>query len=862
MHCRLFFVFLLMLFAPYSKADSDVWGCSKSADGEWGCATQAPVAKEENIKIKPVQASQPTVNSATAIPSKAKATGIQPSEKESNPTGWACSSKVDGETWNCNLNGFDPKGKARVMDDSEYSMSLLPPAFDYDQEFVFESLQSRLKYNPWENCTSAVRTARPYIASKDLRDDAPMDVRADYSEVFDKEITSFFGNVVITRADQTIVSDQASYDSISQSMDAQGHVFYTENDLSMYSDSTLLNLGNTEARLRKALFISPSGPIRGSSDVIYRDNKFLSRYKRVAFTSCPPNNQDWIIHAKRLKMNKQTGKAAVKHAWLEFKGLPVLYTPYLSFPLDDRRMSGFLPLTMGSTDQNGFDTVIPYYWNMAPNYDLTVWPRYMSKRGGMLGGEFRYLAKKSSGSIGAEYLPYDVLKKEARYSGTFKNNSQYTANLNSHVDLNYVSDEDYFDELNNALGLSNSRFLKSSADLNYNVEGINFRTHLETYQTIDKNVADSSKPYYKLPEVNLNLNHSFDEFPVDLAMKNEYINFIRKGRVSGQRVNLRPSITIPFETASGFFKPKVSLQHTQYFLSDQAVGVSSQITRTVPVFSADTGLFFEKEFEKFSHTIEPRAFYLYIPEKDQSGIPVFDTSLYDFNFSSLFRENRFSGNDRVQDAQQVSAALTTRLIDSETGQERLNLSVGEIFYFKDRNVTLLGGQPETNSMSNLVAELRAQLTDHLSLSAGIQWNPDINDISRGQGEIRYESEHKRILNLGYRYRRDNHDVAASIIQTDASFKWPIYNNWNAVGRWQYSLKFNSTKESFLGLEKESCCWRFRVIWRRFANTLTDSVDAKMDQGIFVQLELKGLASFGDKVDDFLEKNLKGYQRAE
>jgi len=348
-------------------------------------------------------------------------------------------------------------------------------------------------------------------------------------------------------------------------------------------------------------------------------------------------------------------------------------------------------------------------------------------------------------------------------------------------------------------------------------------------------------------------------------MDNEYIHFYRDGRVSGHRFNTKPSIAFPLETAGSFIKPKFSLQHTQYELNNRIDGKADSISRTLPIVSVDSGLFFEKNFKfadsGFMHTIEPRLFYLYIPEQEQADIPVFDSSLYDFGYSSLFRENRFSSVDRVQDANQVTVAMTTRLIDSDTGQERLNLSVGEIFYLQDRTVTL-SGAPETNSRSNIVAELSGQLTNEISFSSGVQWNPYADDISRAQAEIKYRDKGNRLINLGYRYRRDNPDVVASIIQTDSSFRWPIYDGWNGVGRWQYSLKFNSTKESFMGLEKESCCWRFRIIWRRYANTTTGTDEDEMDEGLFLQLELKGLTSFGDKVDDFLETNLKGYQREE
>lgn len=879
MHCRLFLIFILFFYANLSVAASGAWNCEKVKGAEWSCVSLDDQEKTENSEstLQP----ESTLNTSIALPPPAKLKTapvyVQPPRTVAKRPGWTCTSGEEDDTWNCSLIGADPKGKASIVGGEEYSSGLFASAFDFKQEDTFEILNSQLKYDPWESCTTSSKSDRQYVSEEDLRNNAPMDVTADYSEVFDKEITSFFGNVEIIRADQKVLADMASYDTVSETMDAQGHVFYAENELALYSDATLINLASDEARLRNALFIFPSAPLRGSADVVYRDSKFLSRYNNVAFTSCRPGNQDWVIHADRLKMNKQTGKASAKHAWLEFKGVPFLYTPYISFPLDDRRLSGLLMPSFGITDDTGFDVSIPYYWNIAPNYDLTVQPRYMTKRGGMLTSEFRYLTKISKGSLGLEYLPYDLKRKEARYSGTFKSSTQFTPNITTNADLNYVSDEEYLDELKSALGLSYNSFLRSQANLNYNREGISFTTRLQAYQTIDRNIKDGNKPYQKLPQVNLNLDHSFEEWPIDLAMDNEYVHFYRGGRVTGHRFNTKPSIAFPIETAGAFFKPKFSLQHAQYELTDQDPGKSSSISRTLPIFSADSGLIFQKDVKLFDsayqHTIEPRLFYLYIPEDDQDDIPVFDSSLYDFSYNGMFRENRFSSIDRVQDANQITVAMTSKLIDPETGQERLKLSLGEIFYFRDREVTLpikdedgdviSLGEPETNGFSNVVAELSGQLTDHLSFASGVQWSPELNEVTRGQTEIRYRNQQEQIINLGYRYRQDEQTSDTAIHQTDASFRLPIYDNWYGVGRLQYSFKYGSTKESFLGLEKESCCWRFRVLWRRYADSLNlADDDIELEQGIFIQLELKGLTSFGDNLDEFLEESLKGYRKAE
>ena len=958
MYYRLFLIISVFSYADLSLAvDNDWdWDC-ENEKGHWSCGdVSGQKNTDKPTPSLPKDQEDLTVHqgSSTSAAAKKLRVSSKPPKKITKNAGWNCAAGNSDESWNCSLKGTDPKGQPRIVEDidSDSSFSIFPRAFDFEQEQNFQMLRSQLSHDPWENCSTSFtsRNRRP-SRNKIIRDSLPMDVTADYTEMFDKEITSFFGNVEIVRADQKVLSDRASFDAVSETMDAQGQVYYTEDEFSLFSDTALINLKTNEARLRDALFIYPTGSLRGSADVVYRDNKFLSRYKKATITGCRPGNQDWALHAERLKINKRDGKASAKNAWIEFKGIPVMYTPYISLPTDDRRVSGLLTPSIGSSSKGGFDITAPYYWNIAPNYDLTIRPRYMSKRGGMIGGQFRYLTKKalgfiaqSEGYIDLEYLPYDLLRKEARYAGTFKNNTTFTPNLTANIDLNYVSDDAYFDELNDALGSSNSRYLLSQANLNYVDDGISFRTHLESYQSIEsfnpvagEAIGSISKPFQKLPQITLDLDHSFEDFPVDIAMDSEYVNFYRdeyqanigftgiplvdgstitptfdqasglinvpgrteaidpatgqvidrntrlftgqnvdiasiitpavtsfRDQVSGHRISVKPSISVPIKTAGTFIKPKFSLHHTSYFLDDRLFQRPETIHRTLPIFSVDGGLIFERDFNfsnsSYTHTLEPRLFYLYIPHKNQDDIPVFDSSLYDFSYSSLFRENSFSGVDRVQDANQITVAMSSRLLDSKTGEERLKLSVGEIFYFRDREVTLTG-VTETRSYSNLIAELNAKLTDELSFTAGLHWDPDENDISRGNARLSYRDKANRIINLGYRYRgKDAQSPVTSINRADVSFRWPLIDNWHGIGRWQYSLRYNSTTESFLGLEKASCCWRFRIIWRRFANTLSDPSDSEMDEGIFVQMELKGLTSFGSKVDEFLERNLRGYQR--
>lgn len=869
-------------------------------------STQPVAAEPERVEPQPGSAEKAELEHSTSkLPVSTKVDKDtrqvdQPSankntlQTETNRPGWTCDAKSADNSWDCKLAGADPKGQPRTIETSESGISLLTPAFDHNEEQTFSNLKSQLKYDPWQNCAAPSGTKRGFTPGKDLRDVTPLDINSDYAEIFENEIYSYAGNVEMTRSDQRSISNKASYDTVSETLDLQGSVYYSEDELALHSESASLNLASDQARLREALFISPATPLRGRAKAIYRESSTLSRYKGVAYTSCRPGNQDWVVHASELKMNKISGQGSAKNAWLEFKGTPVFYSPYMSFPIDNRRLSGFLAPSFGNTQRGGFSLATPYYWNIAPNYDATLRPRYLSKRGAILGVDFRYLTEITKGSTDLEFMPHDSLRDKARYLAAIKNTAQFTPHISSNLDLNYVSDKDYFSDLGNALSTSTySSFLLSQANLAYADAGVSLRGHVDNYQSIDKAITSAGLPYRRLPQVNLNLNRAFNFMPLNTVMDAEYVYFQHDALVNGQRSNVKPSVSFPLQTASAFLTPKLSLQHTQYSLNNPK-GSSTLVLdsqgRTLPIFSTDTGLYMEKDVNfsnrSYLHTLEPRLFYLYVPKADQSNIPIFDTGLYDPSFNTLFLENRFSGTDRVQDANQLTAALTTRLVDAKTGKEKLKLSVGQIAYFRDREVTLPGYPVETDKLSNLVTELNAGLTDRISLSTGTQWNPHLNEIVRHNAGLHYLNQPDinkpgEIVNVGYRYRKNTLIPTVpgtrpnDIIQSDVSFHWPVYNDWSAVGRWTYSLLNNSTQESFFGVEKENCCWTFRFIGRRWINSLTLNQDPNIQNnlaivdanglpqtGVFFEIQLKGLTGVGEKLDQFFEQQIYGYRKSQ
>ncbi len=810
-------------------------------------------------------------------------------EQGASKLGWKCEAAADSEAWDCKRSGpiseqlaISKKEKARQQD------ATISP----QDEARFQALLTHLPVNPWAGCQSITEPVKP-LPQLLPRDQAQFDIDADYVEAQEREITTFIGNVDITRADQRIKAHFATYDAIAETVLARDDVIYQENGIALLSDTLFLNLQNNTGKLRNAIFIVDSIPARAQARTAYFESMTLSRYEDAAYTTCPPGNQDWVIHAERLKLDREQGWGIAHNAWIKFKDVPFIYTPYMSFPLDDRRKSGFLAVSFDSSQESGFGVTVPYYWNIAPNFDATIAPRILSSRGFMLGGEFRYLTDNSAGEIAAEVLTFDTQKKQVRGQVSVLHNTVFTPELRANIDAHFVSDNDYLEQLGNTLGITNNRHVHSQGRLDYSTKDFSLLTRVDNYQTIDDTIPDEDRPYRRLPQILFTTSKPVWNTGVLADLNSEYVFFHQRNKVTGQRLDVRPSIAYPVDREYGYIHPQVSLAHTQYWYGGdntgptQADGSARQYSdtnsRTLPIASVDASLFLEQDLnlgsKKFLHQLQPRLFYVYIPHKNQQDIPLFDSAENDFTFLQLFRENRFAGRDRIGDTNHLTAAFTSSIIDAETGRERLRISIGEIFYFQDRKVTLFGREcsevrfknnsrckQSNDDFSNIIGEMSAPLSDNITLSGVIHWDPISKSVRRRQLGLQYRDEMNRIINLGYRFRNDignRIDRTDTLInQIDGSFHLPIIQNWSIVGRMQYSFHNNIILDSFLGFEHDNCCWRLRILGRHYINDFSNQINQEnshTNNAIFVQLEMKGLASFGNKkVGKYLERNIKGY----
>lgn len=618
------------------------------------------------------------------------------------------------------------------------------------------------------------------------------------------------------------------------------------------SDSATFSDSSTESQDLDALAKnSLSSNARGDAKAIFFEGENKKRLTGARYTTCAADVDDWYIKASEIELNNYTNSGTAKNASIEFKGVPLLYTPWISFSFNNERKSGMLAPTVGSTSRSGFEVLTPFYWNISPNMDATLAARALSKRGLQLQGEFRYLEENFSGINNVEYLPSDSLSNETRYYANLKHQQRFGNGWSAGYSIEKVSDDQYFSELSTRITTTSRINLPQQFNVDYADENWSFNALAQKFQTLD----EASYPYERLPQMTLNGNKSYGD--VNVSLYTQLVSFDTNKNApikpTGTRFTAYPSISIPFNRSYGYITPKFGIHHTSYNLDNIGNNLDSQ-QRTVPIFSLDSGLYFDRDFQianrAYSQTIEPRLFYVYIPDRKQSDIPLFDTGEADLNFSSLFFENQFTGNDRINNANQVSFALTTRFIESSTGTERLSASIGQRFYFSDQTVALDYNNPlsfRENKSSDIIAGVSTHLKNSWNLNAFWQYNTDDAKSMRTTIASRYNPEPGKSLNLSYSYRSDLLD------QFDISGQWPLGKGWYGIGRANYSLKENQIIETLAGIEYDAGCWQARTVMQRVSTATADA-----NYALFFQLELGGLASIGANPLAVIKRNIPGY----
>lgn len=623
----------------------------------------------------------------------------------------------------------------------------------------------------------------------------------------------------------------------------------SDEQYSPYSVMPVTDITDTDSQVGLAISPVPrSTKARGDAEAVFFEGQDKKRLTGARYTTCPANVDDWYIKASEITLNDYTDSGTAKNARIEFKGVPILYSPWISFSFNDQRKSGLLTPTYGTTSKSGFELLIPYYWNIAPNMDATLAARLLSKRGVQLQGEFRYLQENYSGISSVEYLPTDNMTDQTRYYANLKHKHNLGSGWSAGYSLEKVSDDQYFSELSTRIVTTSRINLPQQFNVDYADETWRFNALAQKFQTLD----NVSFPYERLPQMTLTGNKYYGD--VNANLYTQLVAFDSNSnapvRPTGIRATVYPSVSMPLIKPYGYLTPKFGIHHTSYNLNNIANNLESQ-QRTLPIFTLDSGLYFDRDFKianrGYSQTLEPRLFYVYIPDRKQSDIPIFDTSLTDLNFSSLFSENQFTGNDRINDANQLSYALTTRFVESNTGTQRLSASIGQRYYFSDQKVTLPGVDARKNNSSDIIAGISGRLKNSWVIDAFWQYNTDDSNSVRSTYKARYNPEPGKVLNLSYSYRQN------SIEQGDVSAQWPLGRGWYGIGRANYSFREHRVIETIGGLEYDAGCWQARAVMQRVSTATADANTA-----FFLQLELGGLASIGSNPLKVIQRNVPGY----
>ena len=702
---------------------------------------------------------------------------------------------------------------------------------------------------------------------------APIEATADRYETNEDGSITMTGDVIIQQGGRQLESDRITIDQGTRESELKGNVRIRQQGMLMTGEKAFLNLNEKNLSLEDAEYVVHESRIRGTATHIHNESEDVLVFDKSSFTTCEPGSNAWLFEASDIRLNKDSGWGTAKHAVIRVKDVPVFYFPWLMFPIDDRRQTGFLFPSFSSGEDNGNTVATPYYLNLAPNYDATLTPRYMSARGEQLEAEFRYLTPYGEGELGAAYLPNDQsYDDETRDLALWQHNGYFANNWYSRVDYTRVSDDDYFNDLATSLNAKSQTHLNQLAQVGYSGSNLNGILLVQRYQTVDELISDANLPYRKQPQFKLNGEWDLAESGFTAIWESETTRFEHpeenfSGVTEADRVTLAPAIEYNYRKPWAFVTPRLQVVHSQYDFTSNTAGGSLDEDQTLYTASLDARLFLERPIsvsdEDYTQTLEPRFFYLYRPYEDQDHRQTFDSGLFTFDYSQLFRENRFSGYDRYGDANQVSLGLSTAFIEEATGWERFRASMGQIFYFRDREVQLNANTPDdTSDRSAWVGLLEWRVSDHLRFRSDLQWDENNNNIDRANATLNYSSPEKGIVNLGYRYADDG---AASIDvekirQSDFSFLWPATENWSLMGRWSYDLEYDRSFENLIGVEYDSCCWRVRLVNRRYlTEDSSNPAEVEAKRGIFLQFQLKGLGGVGNELDDVLSDSISGFE---
>lgn len=678
------------------------------------------------------------------------------------------------------------------------------------------------------------------------------------------------GDVIIERNDQTLNADWVDYDQQADVVRAGDSFTLTRGDGQTVRGKELhYDLSHESGRAADAQFAveHESRRLQGVSAEMEMRDKNHYAMRGVKFNTCNPGDRSWYIQAAELKADRESGIGTARHARLVFGGVPVLYTPWADFPLNGNRKSGLLVPTI-KIGSDGTELELPYYFNLAPNYDATLAPGIITARGATLGGEFRYLQDKYSGSLKAKYLPHDRRSPHRhRYEAEFAHLHRFNTDLSGGIDYRQVSDDDYYRDFYGRNEIAENVHLNRSAWLDYRRDlfgqPVQMRLSVQRYQTLSDAQGRKQRPYAILPRFSAawQKNFGLGQFNIDT----QFTRFEHSELQSGSRLVIYPSWQWDFSRPWGYVRPKIGVHATRYWLKGKDGYESRTLSRVLPLTNVDAGLAFERKTTLFGksylQTLEPRVFYNYIPAKSQNDLPNFDTSLNGFSYAQLFRENIYSGQDRINASNSLSVGLQSRLIDAATGAERFRAGIGRKYYFRDDNV-LLDGSIEHGRRwrSDIAAFAGGRIGDNWHADLSWHYNESAKATQRFDIGASYNPEPGKVISARFKYGAHEEIYTGfygKLKHIDFAAQWPINERLYAIGRFNYSLSPHTPLEQMAGLEyKSACgCWSVSVVGQRYVNGLNSRKNA-----FFVTLQLKDLSSLGKDPYEQLRLAIPGYSK--
>ncbi len=695
--------------------------------------------------------------------------------------------------------------------------------------------------------------------------------------------TTVEGSASLRKGDVVIKADRLDYYQPTDTAKATGHV--RVNRAGNVYEGPLLEL---RVDAFEGFFNEPSyhflrNDAHGQADRV----DFLDEQRAVihnaTFTTCkrlpgPSWMPDWILKASTISLDNEEDVGTAEGAVLSFKGVPLLPVPYISFPLSDQRKSGVLPPTLGMDNINGTEVSVPYYWNIAPNRDATITPTLMSKRGLNLDTEFRYLEANYSGSLRADWMPSDQLRNINRWGLNLNHQARLQSEWTSsgavlNMSLNRVSDDNYWRDFTRTNGSLTQRLLANDATLMWTNGAWASSVRTLKWQTLQDVTAPIIPPYDRLPQIATRYTRP-NLWGLDVTLDADYTRFQSDSSLTLQP-NAERTFSVlqasrTFQTSAGYVRPKIQLHATNYQFDTVLANGESSASRVVPTLSMDAGLVFERNTQLFGRkllqTLEPRAFYVNTPYRDQSQLPNYDSGAYDFNFATIYQENAFVGNDRISDSNLLTLGVTSRFLDPDTGAEAARVGLAQRLRFRDQNVTLPGALPAQDRISDILLGGSVNWDARWRFDGTVQVNPTTEQSVRSTLGASYNPGSYRTINAAYRFQRDSSE------QLDIGWQWPLNDlwgdrgkylgpgqgqgegRWYSVGRLNYSMNEGKLVDSVLGFEYDAGCWLGRIVLERLQ---TSSITAT--QRIMFQLEFVGFSRLGVNPLKSLKDNIPNYQ---